>query len=100
MPWIIMSDDRPELRHLRDDAELMKAHTDWEESIIGKIVAAGSTRSEDGEVPTGGLLILDVQTRDEAEAIFEQDPFVRAGLRCNVAYRRWFKAILDGRIRY
>lgn len=96
MPWIILSEDHPERRHLRDDEALMQAHIAHERALEDKILAAGSTRSDDGETPTGGLLILDVETRAEAEACFNADPFTQAGLRRNVVIKRWFKAFWDG----
>ena len=100
MAWIILSDDHPDRRHLRQDEALMQARVDWEIAIIDRLVAAGSTRSDDGESPTGGLMILDIETRAESESIFNQDPFVQAGLRTKVIMRRWFKAILDSTVRY
>ena len=95
MPWVILSKDHPYKRRLRQDQALMQAHIDYEASIKDRILAAGSTRSDDGETPTGGLLILDVETREEAEALFNADPFTRAGLRTNVTMTRWFKAFWD-----
>lgn len=91
-----MSEDHPDRRHLRQDEALMQAHIDYETEIKDKILAAGSTRSDDGETPTGGLMILDVETREEAQALFEADPFSKAGLRTNVVMTRWFKAFWDG----
>ena len=96
MPWVILSEDHPDKRHLRQDEALMAKHVDYEHSIRDKILAAGSTRSDDGETPTGGLLILDVETRAEAESLFDADPFTQAGLRENVVMTRWFKAFWDG----
>ena len=60
--------------------------------------SAGSTRTDDGQKPIGGLLILDVESRSEAEAIFNADPFTQAGLRTNVVMRYWYKSILGGQI--
>ena len=98
MPWMIMSDDDLSLHYLREDAEMMKAHTDWEESIKEKILAAGSLRDDDGTHPTGGLLILDVESKAEAEAIVQADPFTQAGLRTNLVMRYWYKSILAGQV--
>ena len=89
MPWVIVSQDHPDRRHLRQDAALMQAQVDYEQKIRDKILAAGSTRSDDGETPTGGLLILDVETREQAEALFNADPFTREGLRTTVVMTNW-----------
>ncbi len=95
MPWVMLSEDHPDKRHLRQDAALMQAHIDYETAIKDRILAAGSTRADDGETPTGGLLILDVETREEAEALFGADPFTKAGLRTNVKMTYWFRAFWD-----
>ncbi|WP_296665359.1 YciI family protein [Demequina sp.] len=52
----------------------------------GKAVAFG--RFEDHLSP-GALIILDVDTREEAEAIVAADPFVRAGLVPGAFVRTW-----------
>jgi len=61
-----------------------------------KILAAGSLRSDDGVTPDGSLLILDVETRDQAMAIVNADPATKAGLRGRITARRWNRAILVG----
>ena len=61
-----------------------------------KILAAGSLRTEDGKVPGGSLLILDVETREEALALLHGDPATKAGLRGTISVRYWNRAILDG----
>ena len=96
MPWIILSEDHPDMRHLRQDQSLMDAHVAYEQETSGLILAAGSTRTDDGETPTGGLLILDVETRAEAEDLFNDDPFTKAGMRTNVIMTRWYRAFWDG----
>jgi uncharacterized protein YciI len=61
----------------------------------GSHIAAGSLRSDDGVTPTGSLLILDVNSRDEAQALIDADPATRAGLRGEISIRYWNQAILD-----
>ncbi len=96
MAWMILSDDGPDGPALRADAALMDAHWAYELSIAPRVLAAGSLRSDDGATPVGGLLILDVATRAEAEALFAADPASRAGLRTNVRMLWWNPAILGG----
>lgn len=52
----------------------------------GKAVAFG--RYEDGDGP-GALIILDVASRPEAEALVEDDPYVHAGLVPERMVRTW-----------
>jgi uncharacterized protein YciI len=98
MAWLIVSDDDPARDELRRDEKLMAAHVAWEGSMRDRVLAAGSLRSDDGETPTGSLLILDVETREEAEVLFRADPFTQAGLRTNVQMRRWNRYILAGKV--
>ncbi|HEY5701619.1 MAG TPA: YciI family protein [Gammaproteobacteria bacterium] len=99
MPWVIMSEDNPEQPELRQDHALMEDHWQYELSIKDRILCAGSLRTDDGKTPVGGLLILDVETREEAERLFAADPATEAGLRVNVVFKRWNRAIFDGRVR-
>lgn len=98
MAWMIVSEDSPQGPALRADAALMAAHWDYEQSIAGQILAAGSLRSDDGITKTGSLLIVDVATRVEAEALIAADPATKAGLRGKVDIRYWNPAILGGRV--
>jgi uncharacterized protein YciI len=98
MAWMIVSEDGPEGAALRADRALMDAHWAYEQSIRSRILCAGSLRSDDGATPIGGLLILDVETRAEAMALFNADPATRAGLRAKVVVKRWNKAIFAGTV--
>lgn len=96
MAWMFVSEDGPKGPSLRADRALMDAHWAYEQSIRSKILCAGSLRSDDGVTPIGSLLVLDVESRADAEALFQADPATRAGLRQNVMIRRWNKAIFAG----
>lgn len=98
MPWMIVSDDAPGAAAIRADRAVMDAHWTYEQSIKHKILCAGSLRSDDGKVPDGSLLVLDVATREEALAIIQADPATKAGLRGRIVVRRWNKAIFDGKV--
>lgn len=98
MPWMIVSEDAPNGAALRSDRALMDAHWAYEQSIKDKILCAGSLRSDDGKTPIGSLLVLDVETREEALALVNADPATKAGLRANMTVRRWNKAIFNGAV--
>lgn len=95
MAWMIVSEDSEDGPTLRADRDLMDAHWGYELSIKDRILAAGSLRSDDGITPRGSLLILDVETRDEAQALLDADPATKAGLRSNVTICFWNMAILN-----
>ena len=97
MPWMITCDDSADGRRLRADKALMDAHWAYEQSIKDKILCAGSLRTDDGVTPIGSLLVLDVESREEAMALFNGDPATKSGLRTNVVVKRWNKAIF-GRV--
>ena len=96
MPWMIVSEDSAQGPALRRDRALMDAHWAYEQSIKGKILCAGSLRSDDGITPIGSLLVLDVESREEAMALLNADPATAAGLRSNIVIKRWNKAIFGG----
>ena len=96
MAWVITAEDSADGPRLRADKALMDAHWAYEQSIKDKILCAGSLRTDDGTTPIGSLLVLDVDTRDEAMALFNADPATRSGLRANVVVKRWNKAIFGG----
>lgn len=98
MAWMITSEDGPNGPQLRSDTALMDAHWAYELEIKDKILGAGSIRTDDGQTPIGGLLILDVATREEAVTLFENDPATKAGLRTNVQIRFWNAAIVASEI--
>jgi uncharacterized protein len=98
MPWLVVSEDAAEGPAIRADRRLMGAHWAYEQSIKHKILCAGSLRSDDGATPIGGLLILDVETREEAMALVYADPATKAGLRRNMTVKRWNKAIFGGEV--
>ena len=95
MPWLIVSNDSEMGPAIRADEEVMATHWQYELSIKDRVIAAGSLRTDDGVTPTGSLLILDVETREEAQALIDADPATRAGLRGEISIRYWNWAILN-----
>lgn len=96
MPWMIVSEDSARGPALRRDRALMDAHWAYEQSIKEKILCAGSLRSDDGATPIGSLLVLEVDSREEAMALLNADPATIAGLRANIIVKRWNRAIFGG----
>jgi uncharacterized protein YciI len=95
MPYIIETWDRPGSQSVRQrtrDVHLvyLKAHQ-------AKLIACGAKLEDDGTDLGGGLYVLDVETRAEAEAFIAADPFSEADLFERVQITRWRKAFVDGR---
>lgn len=98
MAWLVIAEDSEEARLARADRSVMAAHWDYEQSIKDKILCAGSLRSDDGKTVIGSLLILDVDSRDEALRLVNGDPATKAGLRTVMSVRRWNVAIFDRKV--
>ena len=95
MPWLIVSNDSEKGPAIRADEAVMAAHWQYELSIKDRVLAAGSLRTDDGITPTGSLLVLDVESREEAQALIDADPATKAGLRGEISIRYWNWAIFD-----
>lgn len=57
-----------------------------------RVVAAGALRPSEGGAPTGGIWIVNAESKAAAEALYEDDPFWKAGLRKSVRVSHWAKA--------
>lgn len=55
------------------------AHLEYLEANIEKVAFAGPTLTDDGQTPTGSIIIIDVADRAEAEAFAASDPYAKAG---------------------
>jgi uncharacterized protein len=95
MAWLIIAEDQSGAAALRQDKALMARMWEWELSHRERILAAGSLRTDDGGTPVGSLMVLDVATRAEAEAIWATDPATIAGMRQPPVIRFWNPAILN-----
>ena len=60
------------------------------------LLACGAKLNDDGSSAGGGIDIVDLETREEAERFLAQDPFTHAGLFESVKIVRWRKAYIDG----
>jgi uncharacterized protein YciI len=95
MAWLIVSNDNEHGPQIRADQAVMDAHWQYELVNREKILVAGSLREDDGITKTGSVLLLDLETREEAEDFFAGDPATKAGLR-GMTEVRWLNvAILD-----
>lgn len=95
MPYIIETWDKPGSLGLRRATR--EAHLDYLDAHMAKLLACGAKLADDGADLGGGLYVLDVETRAEAEAFIAADPFSTAGLFERVQITRWRRAYLDGR---
>lgn len=95
MPYLIETFDKPNHQHIRQAHR--PAHLDFLEENKAKLLACGAKLNDDGSDAGGGLYIVDVETRAEADAFIKADPFYKDGdLFEKIIITRWRKAYLDG----
>ena len=95
MPYLIETYDKPGHHDLRLQAR--EEHLDYLDANAPLLIACGAKLDDDGDMATGGIYILDVDSRQAAERFIEADPFHQAELFERVAITRWRKAYFDGR---
>ncbi|MFL9925293.1 YciI family protein [Herbaspirillum lusitanum] len=94
MPFIIETWDKPDHQHVRQQARA--EHLKFLAEIAPKLIACGAKLNDDGSDAGGGLYVVDVDTRAEAEALIAADPFTTVNLFGRVEIKRWRKAYVDG----
>ena len=95
MPFMILTYDKPGHQHVRDAHRA--AHYAHLERHLSKLLASGGLRTDADDDFLGGLIVLDTESRQEAQSFADSDPFVIAGLFEKVEIVRWRPAFLDRR---
>jgi uncharacterized protein YciI len=95
MPFIIETFDKPDSQAVRQQHRA--AHLEFLDANKHLLLACGAKLHDDGADLGGGLYVLDVETRQEAEAFILADPFTTAGLFDRYTIVRWRKAYVDGK---
>lgn len=90
MRWVAIFDDNTDLDSVRKQHSA--AHFDYVGANRDKIVIAGGLRRAPDEWYCGGLWVLEVDSRDEAVRLIEDDPYFRLGLRKGDRLLVWGKA--------
>lgn len=90
MAFLILTIDRAGHVAVRDRHRA--AHYAYLIAHEALILAGGGLQDDAASLFTGGLLLIDVQTRAEAEAFATADPFAQAGLFAETRIVRWKQA--------
>lgn len=93
MPYVIQTQDKPNSAAVR--AEARPAHLEYLTKHQNLLLAAGALIDDDGTGGNGGVLIVDTDSRTEAEKFINEDPFTKAGLFQKVTVTRWRKAFFN-----
>lgn len=91
MLFAVIFNDRPHQGALR--AEYLQAHIDWVANHRDTVRVAGSLRDEPGQVPKGGLWIVEAESKEAIHQLMQTDPFWICGLRERVEVLHWSKAL-------
>ena len=95
MAFMIETFDKPGHADLRTSTR--DRHLEYLEAHKALLLACGAKLNDDGSSAGGGLYVVDVETREEAEKFIQADPFSTVGLFERINIVRWRKAYLDGR---
>jgi len=93
MLYIALIKDKPDVQAKRE--ALMAEHVAWIQRNRSWLLLAGSMRSDRGATPQGGLWIMDVGSKLEAEEKIKEDPFWKNGLRASADVCYWGMAYPD-----
>lgn len=88
MLWAISCVDMPNTAAIRE--KFLQPHRDYLQSQKRILVLAGATQTDDGKEATGSLFVVNVNSRAEAKAFSDGDPFTQNGV---------FKSIIITRMR-
>lgn len=94
MPYMIETFDKPGTLDLR--TQVRDTHLAFLDAHKHLLLACGAKLDDDGNAAGGGLYVVALETRAEAEAFIAADPFFTAGLFERVQIQRWRKAYVDG----
>jgi uncharacterized protein len=83
--------DRPGQGALR--AAHLQAHIDGVTAHQAQVRVAGSLREVPGQVPQGGLWIVEAKSKDSVHELMQIDPFWTCVLRQGVQVLHWRKAL-------
>ncbi len=94
MPYIIETFDKPDHQWLRQQTRAQ--HLDFLAEHADLLLACGAKLDDEGKDLGGGLYVVALDSRQEAETLIAQDPYSKAGLFDKVLITRWRKAYVDG----
>ena len=91
--FAVLFTDKPGQGALRQ--EHLQSHIEWVAEHKDKVLVAGSLRHEQGEVPKGGLWVVEAESKVAVHELMKTDPFFIIGLRQSIEVFFWSKALPD-----
>ena len=93
MTFLIVTFDKPNSEALR--LKFRPSHLDYLDANVDLLLACGAKLSDDGKTASGGIYIVDLDSRESAELFIKADPFYEAGLFSDIKIVRWRQAYLN-----
>src|SRR3546814_23473 len=93
MAYMIATYDKPNHEHVRD--RVRQSHLQYLEANVTKVIAGGGFWNDEETSVIGGLMLVDLDSKEEAEAFIAADPFTAADLFERVEIVRWRVSFLD-----
>lgn len=93
MLFVARFTDKPGIAERR--SELLQDHFDWLRANRDKVLLAGAVREELDGPGLGGLWIIEAESREACEQVYQGDPFFANGLRAKVEIFHYVKANPD-----
>ena len=93
MLFAVRFTDKPGSQLVRE--RNLDAHLVWLAEREHQILVAGSLREETGSHPVAGLWIVEAESKEAVEKLYQTDPFWTNGLRESVEILHWSKAFPD-----
>ncbi len=87
MPYLIYARDFEEMDVQRE--QIRDAHREHLRSIGDKLLASGALLDDDGITVIGGISLIDMEDRSEAEKFAYNDPYAKAGIRKETLILKW-----------
>ena len=94
MPFLIETYDSPERAHIRQ--QFYSEHLDFLRENSELLLACGAKLDDVEEQADGGIYLVDLETRKNAESFIARDPFYQNNLFRRIVVQRWRKAYFNG----
>ncbi|NVJ91210.1 MAG: YciI family protein [Methylocystaceae bacterium] len=91
MLYVVKCVDKP--NHLQVRLDNRPAHVEFLKSYGDKLFAAGPTLSDEDDTMNGSVVILDLESKDQAQEFCDNDPYAKAGLFESVSISKWKKVL-------
>ena len=93
MAFLIYAYDHEGMDKKRES--IRQAHREHLSSVGNKLIASGALLDDDKTI-VGGISLLNVNSREEAEKFANEDPYVKAGIRKTTKIIMWRKRWFEG----